>query len=87
LIRARGEGPWFASVQNISAEGVGLVSRDCFKPRMLLTIEFPTRSGSYGPPKLFCIKHVAPLAGTKFWTVGGVFASRLTDDELSGLLA
>jgi hypothetical protein len=36
---------------------------------------------------LFCSKHVAPLPGTKFWTVGGVFASRLTDEELRGLLA
>lgn len=87
LIRARGEGPWFASVRNISATGIGLVCKDFFKPRMFLTVEFPTRSGSYGPPKLFCIKHVTQLPGTRFWSLGGVFASRLSDEEVRALLA
>src|SRR5262245_24475859 len=87
LIRARGEGPWFASVRNVSATGLGLVCKDFFKPRMFLTIEFPTRAGGYGPPKLFCVKHVTPLPGTNFWSLGGAFASRLSDEELRTLLA
>lgn len=87
LIRARGEGPWFASVRNISATGIGLVCKDFFKPRMFLTIEFPAQGGSYGPPKLFCVKHVTQLPGTKFWSLGGVFANRLSAEELSALLA
>jgi hypothetical protein len=86
LIRARGEGPWFASVRNISAEGVGLVSKDFFKPRMLLTIEFPTRSASYGPPKLLCVKHARQVPGTNYWALGGVFASSLSAEELRDLL-
>jgi hypothetical protein len=85
LIRARGEGPWFASVRNISAEGVGLVSSNFFKPRMLLTIEFPTGTASYGSPKLFCVKHVEQLPGTRYWRVGGVFAQRLSAEELRAL--
>jgi hypothetical protein len=86
LIRARGEGPWLAVARNISITGIGLICKHFFKPRMLLTIEIPRTDGSYRPPKLVCVKHVTPLAGTDLWSVGGVFASDLSDEELRALL-
>jgi PilZ domain-containing protein len=86
LTRATGDGPWFASVRNLSTGGVGLIADRQFKPNMLLTIELPTGRQHYAAPRLFKITHATPQPGGKWWVLGGVFASPLTSEELEALL-
>jgi hypothetical protein len=87
LRRAIGTETWFAVVRNVSRDGVGLLSNRPFKARMLLAIELPTKDGKFLPPKAMCVKHAEPVPGTTWWALGGVFAHRLTEEEVHGLLA
>lgn len=87
LTRATGEGPWLASVRNLSAGGVGLIADRQFKPNMLLTIELPSRTPQQdAAPRLFKVTHVTPQPGGKWWVLGGVFASPLSAEELETLV-
>jgi hypothetical protein len=86
LTRATGEGPWLAWLRDLSADGVGLMSAQPFKPRMLLTIELPGQKAVVGSPKQACVRHVEQLPGTQWWFVGCVFASRLSGDQLRAIL-
>jgi hypothetical protein len=86
LRRAIGTETWYAVVRNVSCEGIGLLSNRPFKARMLLAIELPTREGKFQPPKAMCVKHARLVPGTTWWALGGVFANRLTDDEVRALL-
>ncbi|OAI48147.1 hypothetical protein AYO44_07760 [Planctomycetaceae bacterium SCGC AG-212-F19] len=86
LTRATGEGPWMVRVRNVSADGVGLIANHAFKKGMLLTIELPTRNpNKLGTPKQIKITHAAPQ-GTGWWVLGGVFSSRLSQEEMDALM-
>jgi hypothetical protein len=85
LTRATGEGPWQATVRNISPGGVGLITGRPFKAGMLLTLEPPTPTAGV-KPKLLKVTHAAPQPGNKWWVVGGVFASPLSEEEMAAFL-
>jgi hypothetical protein len=86
LTRNTGEGPWFATVRNISARGIGLISNRQFKAGMLLTIELPGKGQSYSQPKLLRVTHSLQQTNSQRWTWGGTFASPLTEEELRLML-
>lgn len=86
LTRATGEGPWLVRIRNVSAEGVGLIANHPFKRGMLLTIELPTKAGKLGIPKQIKITHASPQGNNGWWVFGGVFSSKLTKEEMDGLL-
>ena len=87
LTRATGEGPWMVRVRNVSADGVGLIANHPFKKGMLLTIELPTRNpNKLGTPKQIKITHASPQGGAGWWVLGGVFSSRLSQEEMDALL-
>jgi hypothetical protein len=87
LTRATGEGPWMVRIRNVSAEGIGLIANHPFKKGMLLTIELPTKSGAkLGLPKQIKITHASQQGTNGWWVFGGVFSSRLTQEELEALL-
>ena len=85
LRRATGEGPWNATIRNISENGIGLIADRPYKPNMLLAVEFPNRNQTYSRPKLFKVTHAAAQSGGKWWVFGGTFASPLTAEELNSL--
>lgn len=86
LTRAIGGGMWMARIRNVSAEGIGLIVDQPIKKGMLLTIELPTKSGQKPSiPKQIKITHVAQQPGTTWWVLGGVFASKLTKEEIDAL--
>jgi len=84
--RATGEGPWNATIRNISEDGIGLIADRQFKRNMLLAVELPTKGQTYSPPKLFKVTHATAQPGGKWWVFGGTFATRLTPEEMSELL-
>lgn len=86
LTRATGDGPWFATVRNISTTGVGLIADRQFKPNMLLTIEIPACNQRYTTPRLMKVTHATAQPGGKWWVLGGVFASPLSAEELETLV-
>jgi hypothetical protein len=87
LTRATGEGPWLVRIRNVSAEGVGLIANHPFKRGMLLTIELPSKvPGKLGTPKQIKITHASPQGTNGWWVFGGVFSSRLTQEELDALM-
>ena len=83
--RATGEGPWNATIRNLSEDGIGLIADRQYKPNMLLAVEFPNRNQTYSRPKLFKVTHAAAQSGGKWWVFGGTFASPLTAEELNSL--
>ena len=85
LRRNTGEGPWLATIRNVSPQGIGLIAARAFKPGMLLTVELPDRSQE-GLSKLIRVTHAAPQAGSQWWVLGGLFASPLTREEMASLL-
>ena len=86
LTRATGEGPWMVRIRNVSAEGVGLIANYPFKRGMLLTIELPTKAGKLGMPRHIKITHASVQGNNGWFVLGGVFASRLTKEEMDALL-
>src|SRR5579862_2747780 len=86
LTRATGEGPWMVRVRNVSAEGVGLIANYPFKRGMLLTIELPTKAGKLGMPRQIKITHAAVQGNNGWYVLGGLFSSRLTQEEMNALI-
>ena len=87
LTRATGEGPWMVRVRNISPTGIGLIANHPFKKGMLLTIELPAKNGPrLGTPKQIKITHAAAQGKNGWWVLGGVFASKLSAEEMAALL-
>ena len=84
--RATGEGPWNATIRNLSEDGIGLIADRQYKPNMLLAVELPTHAGVYTAPKLFKVTHATVQPGGKWYVFGGTFASRLTPDEINSIL-
>ena len=86
LIRAAEEGPWFATIRNVSDGGIGLIANRPFKPGTLLTVELPSPTGQLTKPRLMRVTHSRPQAGRQWWIFGGSFVRKLTLEELDSLL-
>jgi hypothetical protein len=86
LRRNTGEGPWLATIRNVSPGGIGLIAGRPFKPGMLLTVELPRKGQGETVSKLMKVTHAAPRGGSAWWVLGGLFASPLTRDEIASLL-
>jgi len=86
LIRATEEGPWWASVRNISLRGVSIIVNRPFRAGCYATIELPTRAGSLGKSRLMRIKHIRMQPGNQWWVVGCQFLTKLTKEEFVEML-
>jgi len=84
LLRATGEGPWEASVRNVSAGGIGLITSRPFKAGMLLTVEPPMKGSA--KPKVVKVTHAAAQANGKWWVIGAVFASPISREDMAAFL-
>lgn len=85
VIRVAEEGPWFATIRNVSEDGIGLISNRPFRNGVLLTVELPDRRGDLGKPRLLRLTNVRAQPGKQWWVLGGAFLSKLTTDEVDGL--
>jgi hypothetical protein len=85
LKRATEEGLWKATVQNISAEGIGLITNRPFKPGMSLTMQLPTNPRRPAKPVMVRVTHARPQPGNQWWIVGGTFSRKLTKEEVDFL--
>lgn len=86
LVRATEEGPWFATVRNISLRGCGLITNRPFKPNCYVTIELPTKEGNLGKPRLLRVQHLRVQPGNQWWVLGGQFLTKLTKEELVSMI-
>jgi hypothetical protein len=82
LIRATEEGPWWASVRDVSLRGVSIIVNRPFHTGACATIELPTKVGELGQSRLMCIKHIHLRPGNQWWVAGGQFMNKLTRLEL-----
>lgn len=86
LRRNTGEGPWLATIRNVSPGGIGLIAGRAFKPGMMLTVELPGKGSGVAISKLMRVTHAAPQTGSPWWVLGGLFASPLSREEMASLL-
>jgi PilZ domain len=86
LIRATEEGPWWASVRDVSLRGISLIVNRPFRAGCYATIELPTAAGVLGQSRLMCIKHIHVQPGNQWWVVGGQFLNKLTREELLNMI-
>jgi hypothetical protein len=88
LKRVTEEGAWLASVRDISLDGIGLTVNRAFKPGMSLTLELPIQP-NLCKQILVHVRHARRLGGNGngpiWWAVGGVFARKLTREEIEFL--
>jgi hypothetical protein len=88
VLRLTEEGPWTATVRNISAEGIGLVANRPFGRGTLITVELPSGANGEGEPRLVKVTHSRPQVGNpRWWVLGGFFARRLGRDVLARICA
>lgn len=85
VIRAAEEGPWYATIRNVSEKGIGLIVNRPFRPGMLVTVELPDKRGEMSKPRLLKILHARPQPGNQWWVLGGTFLSRLTLEEIDAI--
>lgn len=86
VIRIIEEGPWLATIRNVSIRGIGLITERPFKPGTYLTIELPVNGGKLGKARLLKITHLSRQKDSPWWVLGGSFLSRLTPDEYESLV-
>jgi hypothetical protein len=82
LIRATEEGPWWASVRNVSLRGVSLIVNRPFRVGCYATVELPTKAGGLGKSRLLRIRNVRPQPGNQWWVLGCQFLTKLSKEEL-----
>ncbi len=75
-----------ATLQDISASGVGLVLPRQLLPGMMVTVELHDKTYNSWRMKLVRVIHVTPR-GAHQWLIGSRFTRELSAAELEGLLA
>jgi hypothetical protein len=85
-VHVRQEGPWLATMHNVSRSGIGLISDRPFDPGTFLEIALPSIRRKHLQPKLIRITHAERQKNGEDWMLGGVFLRALTDQELQVLL-
>jgi hypothetical protein len=83
--RGDSEIQWSAVIRDVSLGGIGLILGRRFERGVGLAIEVPQVGDMPAETLLVRVNHVTSLPGGK-WLLGCAFASRLSDDELRGLL-
>jgi hypothetical protein len=87
LRRATLNGPFPATVRNISAEGIGLVTDRPFRPGMLLLVDLSSSTFKLDEPRLLRLTHAQVQTGNQSWALGGVLVRKLTRAELDAFKA
>jgi len=85
-IHVQHEGPWLATMENVSHSGIGLISDRPFDPGTFLEVELPSIRRSHLRPRLIRVTHARRQAGGGDWLLGAVFLRALSDEELQRLL-
>jgi hypothetical protein len=85
VIRCAEEGPWYATIRNVSDKGIGLITNRPFRSGTLLTVELPDKRGEMGRPRLLKVHHSRPQPGNQWWVLGGEFLNRLSPAELEAV--
>jgi hypothetical protein len=86
VVRVRHEGPWLATMLNVSHSGIGLMSDRPFDAGTFLEIELPSIHRKHLKPRLIRVTHSKKQSNGTDWEVGGVFLRGLTEAELQVLL-
>jgi hypothetical protein len=85
LFGVRPAEPRQVRIQDISAQGVGLVTNQSFIQGSVLVLRFPGTSLETKTPLLVRVKHLQPLPEGQF-KVGCTFVVPLTDEQLAELI-
>lgn len=85
-IRVREEGPWLATMLNVSHSGIGLVTEQSFDPGTFLEVRLPSVRRQHLRPRIIRVINVRPHEDGGDWFLGAVFVRALTDEELQLLL-
>lgn len=76
---------WQGTVQDVSADGIGLILTRRFEPRTVLSVEIAAGAQTPARRLLVRVVRVSRLAPRR-WLVGCVFPTRLGEEEVQGLL-
>jgi hypothetical protein len=79
---------WPGRVVDVSAGGVGILMRHCFRPGTSLDVELKTAAGEFLGVVRVRVAHATAVreASGSGWLIGCAFASPLSEAELSALL-
>jgi serine/threonine protein kinase len=83
-LRAGEGGRWDVTLQDVSADGVGVLLPRRFEPRTVLALELLATQEESARRLLVRVVRVAARPG-RLWLHGCVFASRLADEEVESL--
>jgi hypothetical protein len=84
LAHAIEEGPWWASIRDVSATGLSLIARRPFKPGTLLSVQLPGQTS--GPPTLLRLVRARRQQQSAWWVLGCAFLIRLPPGRLATLI-
>jgi len=85
-IRILQEGPWLATMQNVSHSGIGLITEQPFNPGTFLEVRLPSIRRQHLQPRIVRVTNSRRQPDGEDWSVGAVFVRALTDAELQVLL-
>lgn len=85
LLRVIEEGPWMVTVRDVSADGVGLVSSETFRPGTLLTIELPIGAQPVDTRRLVRVRYGRRHSNSYWWTLGCAFVRPLSQADVDQL--
>jgi len=77
--------PGTATLNDISADGIGLVLQDWVAPGSVLAVTLLDGNDDVGIFNLVRVKH-SLLLGGKSWSIGGTFAEKISEEALESLL-
>ena len=80
------EGPWLATMQDVSRSGLGMILDRPFDPGTFLEISLPSIRRKHLQPKVVRITHSRRHGEGEDWLLGAVFLRALTEEELQVLL-
>lgn len=86
VVRVRHEGPWLATMLNVSHSGIGLILDRPFDAGSFLEVELPSIHRKHLRPRLIRVTHSKRQSNGNDWEIGGVFLRGLTEAELQVLL-
>jgi hypothetical protein len=85
LIRVAEDGPWYATIRNVSEKGIVLIANRPFRPNTLLTVEMTNARGEHYKVRLLRVMYARPQSDSPWWLLGGTFLSKLTPEEMAAL--
>jgi hypothetical protein len=85
VLRVTQEGPWMATLRDISTDGVGLVTSEVFAAGTLLTIELPVGAAPEQSRRLLRVRYGRRHSGSHWWTLGCAFVKPLSAKEVDQL--